>query len=317
MRLLIDAATIHLRFAAHVFRPTQEYHLRPPAKTQAAPRHHSSHRFAITTDTLPALSQPLLVEQLRCESAIELHVLYLEHPLTTSALYNRPKNLSKTCQYQGVDHNQQRTPRVVIFTPACTVNVFGEDAVVVLRNGSASITIKPTPGSQTIVHLNWAPTDGRARTTATVDSYDSNGETRRPSIHWAHPIIQGLAPARNVGNPSSILRFPRTQAANSYHLTPLFILAFEFRGKTHSFTFGPMCSGVAHLVFFEKRIVEAVDFEDKLAVVKALHKGYSLEYGFWGRTIRRPIRREAVDYPQAAFNTFLNSIRPDQTVTIV
>jgi hypothetical protein len=120
-----------------------------------------------------------------------------------------------------------------------------------------------------------------------------------------------------MGNPSSVLRYPRPQAANRYHLTPLFILAFEFRGKTHSFTFGPMCSGVAHLVFLEKRIVEAVDFEDKLAVVKALHKGYSLEYGFWGRTIRRPIRGEAVDYPQAAFNTFLNSIRPDQTVTIV
>jgi hypothetical protein len=96
-----------------------------------------------------------------------------------------------------------------------------------------------------------------------------------------------------------------------------FLLEFRFRGKQHSIAFASITMGIELLPLFEKRIVEVVEYDQKMAIIRAVYQGYGLEFGFWGRTIRRPIRGEAVMFPEAAFHTVINTIRPNRTITIV
>jgi hypothetical protein len=100
-------------------------------------------------------------------------------------------------------------------------------------------------------------------------------------------------------------------------LTPRFFLKFQFRRKHYSLTFSPIVSDTDLLTHFETSLSRAVRKQDKKALQESLEKGYSLELGYWGRTIRQRIRGAGVTFPVAAFNAFLNSVRADSYVTIV
>jgi hypothetical protein len=140
--------------------------------------------------------------------------------------------------------------------------------------------------------------------------------TFRKSVHWATSSDAVQQPCAPIPLQNSILRPLGVKCPNFLLRTSPFLLEFKFRGKEHSIAFASITMGIELLPFFEKRIVEAVEYDEKLAIVRALYQGYGLEFGFWGRTIRRPIRGEAVMFPEAAFHTVLNAIRPNQAITI-
>jgi hypothetical protein len=69
-----------------------------------------------------------------------------------------------------------------------------------------------------------------------------------------------------------------------------------------------MCGVVTHLVFFEKRIVKPWTLRQSWGLLKPCTK--DIHWSMYSRDAPYVVLflGEAVDYPYAAFNTFLNSI---------
>jgi hypothetical protein len=94
-------------------------------------------------------------------------------------------------------------------------------------------------------------------------------------------------------------------------------LEFKFQGSEHSIDFEPVNTDSDLLSGFERGTERVVGDDEKAAIQDALSTGYSLEFGYWGRTIRVPIRGEAINCSSAAFDAFINAIKPSPKVTIV
>jgi hypothetical protein len=94
-------------------------------------------------------------------------------------------------------------------------------------------------------------------------------------------------------------------------------LEFKFQGSERSFDFKPVNTDSDLLSGFERRTERVVGDDEKAAIQDALSTGYSVEFGYWGRTMRVPIRGETINCSSAEFKTFINAIKPSTKVMIV
>jgi hypothetical protein len=114
----------------------------------------------------------------------------------------------------------------------------------------------------------------------------------RRSIQWELPK-EALSTQLERLKHARILRHPRVQSAEHILRTPHSLLEFKLQGSQHSIDFQPVNTDSDLLSGFERRTERVVGDDEKAAIQDALSTGYSLEFGYWGRTIRVPIRGEA------------------------
>jgi hypothetical protein len=145
-----------------------------------------------------------------------------------------------------------------------------------------------------------------------------NTEVKKRGIRWL-PQLEIGETGINSGSVSKsqrpILRQPRNHYSGD---TPTFQLEFTFEGQKHMIRFMSRHVSGNLLHLFEDQIVLRVEPGQKPSIRNALNNGYSLEYGYWGKTLVRPIRGSSVQVdPEASFHAFLNGVRQDSLVKIV
>jgi hypothetical protein len=209
-----------------------------------------------------------------------------------------------------VAHAMVSLPRTTVITPGTSIWITAR-----------SVPIVDAMCGTTAVRYALAGCNSETASSPPLDTscaapYQHNINQR--GIQVAQPLESTVRELPKSGSPSPIAVDAGVGApARTGHRTPRFFLNFEFNGKHHCVTFAPIVAHRATLKQFEHGIAQAVSAAEKPALLESLTKGYALEFGYWGRTIRRRIRDEAICLPNAAFNAFLNCVRPESVVTIV
>jgi hypothetical protein len=107
------------------------------------------------------------------------------------------------------------------------------------------------------------------------------------AVRWEEPLQSARLQPTHVGQPTGILRAGGVQAHRQTPCrTPRFFVDFNYVGKSYAVTFWPIARDTDLLTRFETSLAKAVRIEDRPAFRESLANGYSLEMGFWGRTIR-------------------------------
>jgi hypothetical protein len=145
-----------------------------------------------------------------------------------------------------------------------------------------------------------------------------NTVAKKRGIRWLPQLEIGETDI-NSGSVSKsqrpILQQPRSHYPGG---TPAFQLEFTFEGQKHMILFMSRIVSGNLLRLFEEQIVSTVEPGQMPTIRNALNNGYSLEYGYWGKTLVRPIRGSSVLVdPEASFHAFLNGVRQDSLVKIV
>jgi hypothetical protein len=160
------------------------------------------------------------------------------------------------------------------------------------------------------------PTSGQRNDNPLRPNKLANSDVKKRSIGWSMQLEIGKTATTNrlyAASPRGILQ---NRARNLTGETPAFRLELTFQGQQYLIQFMSRRFEDNLLQLFEEKIFSAVESEDRDRVRQALNNGYALEYGYWGKTLNRPIRGSTVLYPAASFHAFLNGVRPDALVKL-
>jgi hypothetical protein len=249
-----------------------------------------------------------------------------EHPLTqllqsalTLAIHNSElTNIGQgtigfLANPQGAHQSSGDHVEIALLSPWSNIGVSAPS--IVITAGGRLLERQIAPERQTArFYYATRPTALRHEERSALNRNTINHRT----VRWAEPPHSARLQPTHAGQPISILRAGGVQAHRQTPcLTPRFFVDFNYVGKSYAVTFWPIARDTDLLTRFETSLAKAVRIEDRPAFRESLANGYSLEMGFWGRTIRRRIRGEGVTFPGASFNAFMNCVRAEALVTIV